>query len=799
MGLSFKTVNASVRPARVAVLVDKADQDWQHTCLRIIEFYSQLWGGAHNIIVPTNGSEITDPFWTLLEAFDPNYLYRYAKSVEDLAQSHPERYADLLKRRVDASIAAGHSGDRAAITADLDRHLRGSWLESTFGIAPELHKEIKTRLAPFWFQQYVVEAGPIYAGCAPSPHLTDITKIISSAEHPNEIHSIAVSEDLLPPLWFRAVTGCLNAQTNKAFEQANIHVDAFSFGAHSISELIGLVIKSEIRNRRAVRSGSTAFHDLTTPFDVSMLELGLYRSPKYQWWQEPLIVVGGSTLEDFCLYYCLSRVRDRVVWALPSISDRALGPNPSGAMSATETSFLFGLLSADRSRSSTGEIGCIASSLSRSQIDSVTEQLNRVGSFSRDIRIISDVVSLVRFPLTAVERDNFQRDIPVQVSDDWSIGPFSTPKPKHFEPIHPYEHRYITQLEIVGDAPPKHAELGTPIVLHPALTTDGARVGRNGPAYFCPTDAYFGGDIDTVLIRPRLHFPSLDNIVKELAQKQGYDCRLSDKGIYADESISKWGSLGEVSTFLRNTQYRSLLDQYLDTSKSGPAKGVYLDGDRRRYLDLASIKALVPDRSASLIDDLISKQVLYRGFIFRCSFCRNSHWYSVSGITQEFKCRRCGRSQLYTKANWKNPDEPAWFYKLDELVYQGHRQGMAVSLLALNYLKETAERSFTFTTEREFWKPGAGKPEIEVDFFCAPDGVLSVGEAKTENCLGNGISEETAKIARYKHLVMGLSTAQLVFATLRNCWRRETIDAIVGAFADLRHVRLVFLDGPKLL
>jgi hypothetical protein len=478
MEFPFKTVHASVRPARVAILVDKADQDWQHTCLRIIEFYSRLWGGAHNIIVPTDGREITEPFWTLLEAFDPDYLYRYAKSGEDLAQSHTEQYADMLKRSVDASVAAGNSGDRTVITADVDRHLRDSWLESTFGIDPKLHKEIKTRLAPFWFQQYVVEAGAVYAGCAPTPHLTDITKIISSAEHPTEIHSIGVSENLLPPLWFRAVTGHLNAHTAKAFEQANVHVDDFSFGADSISQLIELVIKGEIRNPRAVRSGSTVFRDVTTPFDVSMLELGLYRSLKYQWWQEPIIVVAGSTLEDFCLYYCLSRVRDRVVWALPSISDRALGSDPSGAMSATETSFLFGLLSAERSPNFTGGIGCITHSLTPSQIDSVTEQLNRVGSFSRDIRRILDVGSLVRFPLTAVERDNFQRDISVQVSDDRSISPFNTPKPKHFEPIHPYEHRYITQLEVVGDAPPKHAELGTSIVVHPALTTDEARVGR---------------------------------------------------------------------------------------------------------------------------------------------------------------------------------------------------------------------------------------------------------------------------------------------------------------------------------
>jgi len=263
-------------------------------------------------------------------------------------------------------------------------------------------------------------------------------------------------------------------------------------------------------------------------------------------------------------------------------------------------------------------------------------------------------------------------------------------------------------------------------------------VGKEGPAYFCPNPVYFGGDIDTVLIKPRLCLPPLPKIVQQLAGALGYDCRPSDKGVYADESISKWGGLEEIGKFLRNAQYRTLLERFLDRSKSEPGKGVYLADDRRRYLDFAAIKTIVGNAATSLVDELISKQILYRGFIFRCSYCRNANWFSVSDITQEFKCRRCGRSQVYTKDNWKMPDEPGWFYKLDELIYQGYRQGMAVSLLALNHLKTNSRESFTFTTDREFWRPKADKPDVEADFFCAPDGVFTVGEAKLGNSLGEG-------------------------------------------------------------
>jgi hypothetical protein len=324
-------------------------------------------------------------------------------------------------------------------------------------------------------------------------------------------------------------------------------------------------------------------------------------------------------------------------------------------------------------------------------------------------------------------------------------------------------------------------------------------VGKEGPAYFCPNLAYFGGDIDTVLIKPRLYLPPLRRIVELLAEKQGYECRPSDKGIYADESISKWGGLEEIGQFLRNADYRALLDRFLDSSKSEPGKGVFLSDDRRRYLDFDAIAAIVGSKTTSLIDELISKQILYRGFIFGCSYCRNAGWFSVSDITQEFRCRRCGRSQVYTKRNWKMPEEPAWFYKLDELIYQGYRQGMTVSLLALRHFKSNAAESFTFVTDREFWKPEAASAEVEADFFCAPDGVFTAGEAKKENILGNGTSAESAKINKYKQLVTRLGLRQLVFATLCDNWRQQTVDAISVAFKDLRSVQITFLDASDLL
>ena len=227
--LPFKIVHASVRPARVAILVDKTDIDWQHTCLRIIEIFSQLWGGAYNIIVPTDGNTIDEKFWSLLETFDPDHLYRYNKSLEDLLLSHPDQYNKLLEREVEKFMSSsGGSYEHVAAKTLVDKELRKAWL-STLQISPSLQEEVRVRLAPFWFQEYAVDAGPMYAGYSPHFPLTDITKIILNTEHPNRIAVIDTPEDIVPKLWYSSVTGLLSSKALDIFAKLGIKHEQFSF------------------------------------------------------------------------------------------------------------------------------------------------------------------------------------------------------------------------------------------------------------------------------------------------------------------------------------------------------------------------------------------------------------------------------------------------------------------------------------------------------------------------------------------------------------------------------------------
>jgi hypothetical protein len=145
------------------------------------------------------------------------------------------------------------------------------------------------------------------------------------------------------------------------------------------------------------------------------------------------------------------------------------------------------------------------------------------------------------------------------------------------------------------------------------------------------------------------------------------------------------------------------------------------------------------------------------------------------------------------------PDEPSWFYKLDESVYQGYRHGMAVPLLALNHLRRTSTDNFSFVTDREFWKHGASKPDAEADLFCVSDGVLAVGEAKKGNSLGQSVSEENAEITKYKRIISGFSARQLILATFCESWSEDTVMRVMLAFKEMPFVSIRLLTAPELL
>src|SRR5437764_11190751 len=100
----FETVYAGVRPPRVAILLDTGDQQWQETCRRLMECFSSTWGCKYSVIIPTDGRSISPFFWTLLEAFDPDYICHYQKTGLDWKIALPALYKERLQRELETAF-----------------------------------------------------------------------------------------------------------------------------------------------------------------------------------------------------------------------------------------------------------------------------------------------------------------------------------------------------------------------------------------------------------------------------------------------------------------------------------------------------------------------------------------------------------------------------------------------------------------------------------------------------------------------------------------------------------------------
>ena len=108
--LTFHTVSTSLRPSRLAIQLDREDPDWMQSCLRIIEYTTQIWGGWYSFIVPTDGKRVSEQFWKLLEAFDPDYVYTHSKSLVDIKASRPGECNSWIQRQVEEFVSK-HPGE----------------------------------------------------------------------------------------------------------------------------------------------------------------------------------------------------------------------------------------------------------------------------------------------------------------------------------------------------------------------------------------------------------------------------------------------------------------------------------------------------------------------------------------------------------------------------------------------------------------------------------------------------------------------------------------------------------------
>jgi hypothetical protein len=142
----YRRLRLSVRPARVAVLVP-GGQHWEPSVLRTLEVFSRTWGGAGNVLVPVASGGVSEAFWRLLAAYDPDRLGYYQTTLRGHQLADPDAVDEWLSTQAKEWVA-DHGGTleeaRALLTED---HLMNS--PSVNLVFPEsLPERVRAHLAP---------------------------------------------------------------------------------------------------------------------------------------------------------------------------------------------------------------------------------------------------------------------------------------------------------------------------------------------------------------------------------------------------------------------------------------------------------------------------------------------------------------------------------------------------------------------------------------------------------------------------------------------------------------------------
>jgi len=384
-----------------------------------------------------------------------------------------------------------------------------------------------------------------------------------------------------------------------------------------------------------------------------------------------------------------------------------------------------------------------------------------------------------------------------------SVGTIRAPRPTGFSKLNATKHRWVAEVAVRDRPVPSIPHVAEHLIYSPGRSgTHDAGVSRQALAYACPGSLLIiGEDMDSNLQSPEIRIFDTFVAISRVATVKGYQCQLSDKGIYQRDSLEKLGGVSRAAELLKDDHSRAVLEKFLDHAQREPK--IFDEGcvlQKRTYLDLTATRKLMggdENAAVSLLDKLTTAKVLYRGFALCCAICKHAAWYSFADMSDDFRCGRCGRTQTLSHEHWKYPAAPQVYYKLDEIVYQFLKNDGAVVVLSLDYMARTSNQPLNYSPELKF-RDRDSTFSAEVDFCAVWDGLLAIGEAKRNDELADSDAETRRIIEKYVKLADLLKARRIFFCTTSEEWKDTAVAAIYQAF----HEKLatpIFLDAKDLL
>ncbi|WP_300386196.1 hypothetical protein, partial [Clostridium sp.] len=251
---------------------------------------------------------------------------------------------------------------------------------------------------------------------------------------------------------------------------------------------------------------------------------------------------------------------------------------------------------------------------------------------------------------------------------------------------------------------------------------------------------------------------SLNVSIERILSEKGYNYSISNQGKYAMKILQKFDeSYSELSEILKDNNYRKIFDQFINDDNVGRCI------DKRKYLNLNNIMQITGKATTRIINNLINKGTLLRGFLVKCEECSHSFWISLNDISDYIECNQCGCKMFYTYNLSDFGDdsfEPVIYYKLDEIFYKAWVNNFDVPIISLDYLNKNKKNNFEYLPEVNIYDDD--KLYCEIDFICNLDGKLILGECKSNNEI------DLKQINKYKHIAIQTGADKIYFCTLRS-------------------------------
>lgn len=517
--------------------------------------------------------------------------------------------------------------------------------------------------------------------------------------------------------------------------------------------------------------------------DVGEIFLGRYNfKGDIEQWKDPYILVIGDSIKDYCFYYALSRLRIKVLWFPYSYVNKFTSDN-SKELSLI-TYFTSNLIHDLEFREGKINLILTSNSLNYDDLESfksilVSNTIVNSKKLKERIYINKDLESFVIKTLYDIEINNIY-DQDLLLLNGRSVEKIKTLKPLNFSPD-PQEVRWLTEVYL------KNLELPNKTCFNQffswpnpkaVLSQGDYRISKNGFVYLSNNHLFMPGlTQDLLLMKPYFYLPSDFEIFRAFFKSVGYDIKVSDKGSYQLKTNELFADKDEFFRFFTEKNNITLLNLF---KNGGLDAGV---DEKRRFIKFSDIKSIYGQKTNSVLDFLIDRNVLQRGLILKCKHCRNACYYKLEELTSIFKCKRCSTRQVIKSFNNFGKDEPEWYYSLNEIVYQGHINDMLVPILTLNHLRQNAKNTFIYVPELELRKnQDYVKPDMEIDICCISDSEMIIGECKSNNKITQ------KEINKIRNLALKSYLDTVVFSTTKDDFAKDTLDRIEPIKNDLKKI-----------